>query len=165
MLSAPGGLFGVSDFPTWMCQTRKDEVQKPTDDQIAAWTQSLKSRTTKYGLDNLIQRAKKALKAYEPVGEGKFGYDEALKWWRTEVRKVILDPMREKIADVQVALVELAHLKVNDWQGLLSIYNHLKEMEDLFALLPGQLASKRRQVANELPSRVREWKRIQKIFG
>jgi len=164
MLSAPGGPFGVSDFPTWMCQTRKGEVRSPRVDQITPWVQSLKSRVAKYQLDFLIQRAKRALKAYEPVGEGKFGYEEAIRWWRAEVRKVILDPMREKIADVQLALVELAHLKGTDWQGLLSIYQKLQEMEDLFALLPGQLKPKRRQVANLLPARVREWKKIQKIL-
>lgn len=160
MLSAPGGFFGAKDWVTWMCQTRKGETRSPNPEQIAAWVQSLKSRVAKYQLDQLISRAKKALKAYEPVGEGKFGYEEALRWWRTEVRAVMLDPMREKIADVQLALVELAHLKVSDWQGLLSIYDHLKQMEDLFALLPGQLKAKRRQVVNTLPVRVREWKRI-----
>jgi len=164
MLSVPGALFGVSDWPTWMCQTRKGETMSPSVQQIAAWVQSLKSRTTKYQLDELITRAKKALKAYEPVGEGKFGYEEAIRWWRAEVRSVILDPMREKIADVQLALVELAHLKVSDWQGLVSIYTHLEEMEDLFALLPGQLSAKRRQVVNRLPARVREWKRICRIL-
>jgi len=164
MLSAPGGPFAVSDLATWMCQTRKGQVRQPSVDQIAAWVQSLKSRVAKYQLDFLILRAKKALKAYEPVGEGKFGYEEAIRWWRAEVRKVILDPMREKIADVQLALVELAHLKGTDWQGLLSIYQKLEEMEDLFALLPGQLKAKRRQVVNDLPARVREWKRIHRIL-
>jgi hypothetical protein len=164
MLSVPGGLFGVSDFPTWMTQTRKGANQKPTEAGIAAWVQSVKSRVAKYELNNLIVRAKKALKAYEPVMGEKFGYQEALQWWRAEVRKVMLDPMREKIADVQLALVELAHLKVQDWEGLIRIYKHLEEMEDLFALLPGQLKAKRRQVVNSLPARVREWKRIQKIL-
>jgi len=165
MLSVPGALFGCLDWPTWMCQTRKGETQSPKPSQIAAWVQSLKSRVAKYELNFLITRAKKALKAYEPVGEGKFGYDEALSWWRTAVRAVMLDPMREKIADVQLALVELAHLKVGDWQGLLSIYNHLKQMEDWFALLPGQLKSKRRQVKCDLPARVREWKRISSVLS
>jgi hypothetical protein len=165
MLSAPGGVYGVSDWVSWMCQTRKGEIRNVSPDQIAAWVQSLKSRVAKYQLDFLILRAKKALKAYEPTGEGKFGYEEALTWWRAEVRKVMLDPMREKIADVQLALVELAHLKVHDWQGLLSIYQHLEAMEDLFAQLPGQLKAKRRQVVNFLPARVREWKRISSILG
>jgi len=165
MLSVPGALFGVSDWVSWMCQTRRGELVVPDVQKIAAWAQSLKSRVAKYQLDFLIRRAKKALKAYEPIGEGKFGYEEAIRWWRAEVRKVILDPMREKIADVQLALVELAHLKVTDWQGLLSIYQHLEAMEDLFALLPGQLKAKRRQVVNFLPARVREWKRIRGILG
>jgi hypothetical protein len=165
MLSLPGGVFGVSELKEWFTQVRKGESRSINEVQIAAWVQSLKSRVAKYELDFLIQRAKKALKAYEPVGEGKFGYDEAIKWWRTEVRKVILDPMREKIADVQLALVELAHLKANDWESLTRLFTHLKEMEDLFALLPGQLASKRRQVVNRIPDRVREFKRVQKILG
>ena len=165
MLSAPGGPFAVSDWVSWMCQTRKGEIRSVNSEQMTAWVQSLKSRVSKYQFDFLISRAKKALKAYEPTGEGKFGYEEGLRWWRAEVRKVMLDPMREKIADVQVALVELAHLKVHDWQGLLSIYQHLEAMEDLFALLPGQLKAKRRQVVNFLPARVREWKRISRILG
>lgn len=165
MLSLPGGVFGVSDYPSWFVQLRKDFLDLSiSENKIASWIQSLKSRVAKYELDFLIQRAKKALKAYEPTGEGKFGYDEALRWWRTEVRKVILDPMREKIADVQLALVELAHLRGNDWQGLLSVYTKLEEMEDLFALLPGQLSAKRRQVVNRIPARVREWKRVRKIL-
>jgi hypothetical protein len=165
MLSLPGGVFGVEDLKHWFTQTRKGEYKTVNENQLAAWVQSLKSRVSKYELDFLIQRAKKALRAYEPIGEGKFGYDEALTWWRAEVRKVILDPMREKIADVQLALVELAHLKVGDWDSLTQIFTHLKMMEDLFALLPGQLSSKRRQVVNKIPERVREFKRIQKILG
>jgi hypothetical protein len=164
MLSVPGSLFGVGSWPEWMCQTRKGEIRSPGPSQITPWVQSLKSRVAKYQLDFLIQRAKKALKAYEPVGEGKFGYEEAIAWWRAEVRSVILNPMREKIADVQMALVELAHLKGEDWQGLMSIYAKLEEMEDLFALLPGQLSAKRRQVVNLLPAKVREWKRISSIL-
>jgi len=165
MLSVPGGFYGVSDFPTWMCQTRKGLIRTLKEADFAAWSQSLKSRLSRYELNFLIQRAKKALKAYEPVGEGKFGYDEAIVWWRKEVRAVILDPMRNKIADIQLALVELAHLKVMDWQGLLSIYKQLDELEELFALLPGQLKAKRRQVSNPISRRVTEWKRIQKIIS
>lgn len=165
MLSLPGGVFGVADYPSWFVQLRKDFLDLSMEEnKFTAWIQSLKSRVSKYELDFLIQRAKRALKAYEPVGEGKFGYDEGIKWWRAEVRKVILDPLRERIADVQLALVELAHLKGNDWQGLLSVYTKLEEMEDLFALIPAQMSAKRRQVVNPIPARVREWKRIRKIL-
>lgn len=164
MLTLPGGVYGVSDIPTWMIQIRNGVFRTLTETDFSAWSQSLKSRVAKYDLDTLIKRAKKALKAYEPVGEGKFGYEEAIVWWRREVRSVMLDPMRDKIADIQLALVELAHLKVMDWQGLLSIYKQLDEMEDLYALLPGQLKAKRRQVSNPIPARVREWKKINRIL-
>jgi len=165
MLSVPGNLYGVADYPSWMCQTRKGEVMEVEEAVFAAWSQSLKSRLAKYDLNTLIARAKKALKAYEPVGEGKFGYEEALKWWRTEIRALVLDPMKERIADIQLAIVELHHLKAMDWSGLGQIYKQLEDLEDLYALLPGQLKAKRRQVVNTLPARVREWKRIRKILS
>jgi hypothetical protein len=119
----------------------------------------------KYELDFLIKRAKLALKAYEPVGEGKFGYDEALRWWRVNVRSQFLDPFKERIADVQLALVDLAHISITGFDSISKLYTQIEALEDLFALLPGQLKAKRRQNRVTLPARVREWKRISGVIS
>lgn len=165
MLSIPGGPYSVQGLQEWYTQTRKGVSVVPSVEVLVSWATSVRSRLSKYDLDFLIKRAKKALKAYEPVGEGKFMYDEALTWWRKEVRSEFLDPFKERIADVQLALVELAHIRVTGIEAIQNLYTQLKDLEDLFALLPGQLKAKRRQSRQQLPARVREWKRIQKVIN
>jgi hypothetical protein len=166
MLSLPGGPFSVGSMPEWFTQIRKGVSKSLDGIELVAWVQSIKSRLQKYELDFLIQRAKKALKAYEPVGEGKFEYDSALKWWRVNVRSQFLDPFRERIADLQLAIVELHHMGSTglDMNVMSELYTQIELMEDLFALLPGQLRAKRRQTRNLIPARVREWKRTRLLI-
>jgi hypothetical protein len=166
MLSLPGGPFSVGSMPEWFTQIRKGVSKSLDGIELVAWVQSIKSRLQKYELGFLIQRAKKALKAYEPVGVGKFDYDSALKWWRVNVRSQFLDPFRERIADLQLAIVELHHMGRTglDMNVLSELYTQIELMEDLFALLPGQLRAKRRQTRNLMPARVRDWKRVRKLI-
>lgn len=164
MLSVPGGPYSVQGLAEWYTQIRKGVSITPPLEALVSWAQSVRSRLAKYELDFLIKRAKTALKAYEPVGEGKFGYDEALRWWRVNVRSQFLDPFKERIADVQWALIELAHIQVTGFDSISKLYTQIEALEALFALLPGQLRAKRRQNRVTLPTRVREWKRVSKVL-